>query len=84
MFVILKTRDYNKIFIYYEFKLKALILAAGLGSRLEHKTEKTPKAMVKVSGLPIISHQLFALQANDIYEIVTLVFRNYYDFCFSI
>jgi len=49
--------------------LKALILAAGLGSRLEHKTEKTPKAMVKVSGLPIISHQLFALQANDIFEI---------------
>ena len=69
MFVILKTRDCNKIFISCEFKLKALILAAGLGSRLQHKTEKIPKAMVKVGGLPIISHQLFALQDNDINEI---------------
>ena len=49
--------------------MKALILGAGLGSRLQHKTEKIPKAMVEVDGLPIISHQLFALRENNINEV---------------
>lgn len=49
--------------------MKALILAAGLGSRLQHKTQNIPKAMVSISGLPIISHQINALEENKIFEV---------------
>jgi len=49
--------------------MKALILAAGLGSRLQHKTKNIPKAMVEVNGLPIITHQLLALKENDIIDV---------------
>jgi|MDTC01.2.fsa_nt_gb choline kinase len=49
--------------------MRSLILAAGLGSRLEHKTKHIPKAMVEVNGTPIITHQIRALQFNNINEV---------------
>lgn len=49
--------------------MKGLILAAGLGSRLKHKTNDIPKAMVKVKNKPIISWQIDALKYNNIREI---------------
>ena len=49
--------------------MRSLILAAGLGSRLEHKTKHIPKAMIKVKGTPIISHQIRALLSNNIDEV---------------
>ena len=36
--------------------MKALLLAAGYGSRLGDVTKKRPKPMIKVGGKPIISH----------------------------
>lgn len=49
--------------------MKALILAAGLGSRLQHETAKIPKAMVSINGIPIISYQINALIDNNIFDV---------------
>ena len=49
--------------------MKALILAAGLGSRLKENTKNKPKAMVKIVSKPIISHQIESLKFNKIYKI---------------
>jgi choline kinase len=48
---------------------KALILAAGLGSRLKHKTEDRPKALTTVNGAPILVYQLNSLAAHGIDQI---------------
>jgi choline kinase len=53
--------------------MKALILAAGLGSRLKNKTESLPKALVNVSGKPILSYQIDALLDNKISDIVIVL-----------
>ncbi len=52
--------------------MKALILAAGLGSRLRPLTDEVPKALVQVKGHSILEHQINSLVANDINDI-TLV-----------
>lgn len=49
--------------------MKALILAAGLGSRLKHKTEDRPKALTIVAGSTILQYQLLALQKAKISHI---------------
>ena len=38
--------------------MKALILAAGLGSRLKNSTKDIPKALVEVNSKPIIEYQI--------------------------
>jgi len=53
--------------------LKALILAAGLGSRLMHETKDLPKALVQVSGKAILSYQLDALISNSIHNIIIVL-----------
>ena len=35
---------------------KVLILAGGLGTRLSEETNKLPKPMIKIGGLPILLH----------------------------
>ena len=52
--------------------MKALILAAGLGSRLKPLTDQVPKAMVKFKGIEVIKHQLDTLIAQGIDDITII------------
>ena len=49
--------------------MKAVILAAGLGSRLSPITDNVPKCMVPVNGVKIIDKQIDNLLCNGITEI---------------
>lgn len=50
--------------------MKAIILAAGIGSRLKKITKKKPKALVNVNDKPILQHCIDALIKNSINDIV--------------
>ncbi len=50
--------------------MKAMILAAGLGTRLRPLTNNTPKALLLVDGRPLISYSLKLLQAHGIKDVV--------------
>ncbi len=49
--------------------MKAIIIAAGMGSRLEHHTTERPKCMVEVQGRSILSYQLEALAAHNVTDL---------------
>ncbi len=49
---------------------KAVILAAGMGLRLEEMGEEKPKGFIQLGEAPIIEHSLRALIANGIQEIM--------------
>ena len=49
---------------------QAIILAAGLGTRLRPLTLTTPKPMLKIAGKPLLVYQLEALAAAGIEDIV--------------
>ena len=49
--------------------MKAVILAAGLGSRLRPITDNVPKCMVEVNGIPIIDKQIDNLRRNGVTEV---------------
>jgi choline kinase len=51
---------------------KLIIVAAGRGSRLGPKTEEIPKCMVAVGGKPILHHQLDALTAAGVSDVVVV------------
>ncbi|EJO5349274.1 NTP transferase domain-containing protein [Clostridium botulinum] len=53
--------------------MRAIILAAGKGSRMGHLTYSTPKPLVKVNGKPIIERQIECLKEKDIDEIIVIV-----------
>ncbi len=53
--------------------MKALVFAAGLGTRLKPLTDSMPKAMVEVGGKPLLHHILSKLQASGINDIVVNV-----------
>jgi choline kinase/transcriptional regulator with XRE-family HTH domain len=48
---------------------KAIIIAAGLGSRLNELTEDCPKCMLELDGKSILEHQLDAYNTNGISDI---------------
>ena len=49
--------------------MKAVILAAGRGSRMKQLTDKQPKCLVKLRGKPLIEWQLAAIRGAGITEI---------------
>ena len=55
--------------------MKAMILAAGVGSRLRPLTDETPKALIDVGGAPIIEHVIRRLQLAGVTEIVVNLFH---------
>ncbi len=52
--------------------MRAIILAAGRGSRLKHLTDEKPKCMVSLHGKPLIEHQINSLQAAGISQIAVV------------
>ncbi len=53
--------------------MRAIVLAAGAGTRLSPLTDSLPKCLVRVRGTPLIDYQLEALQAVGVSDIVVVV-----------
>ena len=49
--------------------MKAVILAAGKGTRMKNLTESVPKPMLKVKGRPILEHILEGMKSAGIVEV---------------
>ncbi len=64
--------------------MKALILAAGVGSRLRPLTDETPKALIPVAGVPMLERTLVRLKAAGVSDFVVNAHhhaRKVADFC---
>lgn len=53
--------------------MKAVILAAGMGTRLGDKTANSPKCLIDIYGKPLIYYSLMALKKNNINEAIFIV-----------
>lgn len=53
--------------------MKAVILAGGKGTRLQHLTKDIPKPMIPVAGKPLLEHQIQLLASYNITDITILV-----------
>jgi L-glutamine-phosphate cytidylyltransferase len=52
--------------------MRAILLAAGMGTRLRPLTNETPKALVKVNGTPMLEKQIICLKEKGINDIIVL------------
>lgn len=52
-----------------QFQMKAMLLAAGVGSRLEPLTCQIPKPLVPIANAPVMEHLLLLLKAHGITEV---------------
>ena len=50
--------------------MKAMIFAAGTGSRLKPLTDHTPKALIPIGGKPILEHVILKLKSSGFDQIV--------------
>ena len=55
--------------------MKALLFAAGLGTRLKEHTQDKPKALVSVAGKPLLQHAIEHLMEQGINDITINVFH---------
>jgi NDP-sugar pyrophosphorylase family protein len=55
--------------------VKALLFAAGLGTRLKEHTENKPKALVRIAGKPLVQHAIEHLKNAGITDITINVFH---------
>ena len=53
--------------------MKAIILAAGMGTRLRPITSSLPKCLVPVNSKPILEHQLEALLTAGVRDVILVV-----------
>jgi len=60
--------------------MNAIILSAGLGSRLRPLTLETPKSQIKVNGIPMIERQIEFLKEKGINEIIIVTGYLYHKF----
>ena len=52
--------------------MKAIILAAGIGSRLGDITKTIPKPMIKIDGKPILEHNIKMCKNAGIVDILLI------------
>lgn len=52
--------------------MRAILLAAGMGTRLRPITYKTPKSLIKVKGEPLIERQIKFLREVGVQEIIVM------------
>ena len=50
--------------------MKAMLLAAGHGTRLRPLTDRVPKAMVPVGGMPVIEHNLRLVRRHGVDDVI--------------
>ena len=58
------------IYFHEDLKIKAIILAAGVGSRIRPLTDNCPKSLLKINGKTILEMMLSHIQACGINEVV--------------
>ena len=59
--------------MYWEVRMQAIILAAGMGKRLKELTSEATKCMVKVNGVAMIDRMMGALDKLGLSRIVVVV-----------
>lgn len=52
--------------------MRAILLAAGMGTRLRPLTENTPKSLIEVNGKPLLERQIEAIKDRGIDEIIVV------------
>ena len=55
--------------------MKAMVLAAGVGSRLRPLTDEIPKALLDVGGAPMIERVIRYLKSAGVTEVVVNLFH---------
>ena len=53
--------------------MRAILLAAGQGSRLRNSTNNLPKCLIKIGGASILEHQINALRGHHITDISLVI-----------
>ncbi len=51
-------------------RISALLLAAGVGTRLQPLTDKLPKCLMPIGGIPLLEHWLSLLYRTDIHNVL--------------